>query len=419
MIIKNRNFFNFLFIIWVFFLNQNIILNSKENDKALKIQNSNKIKIQTKIKQKSNQNFSKSTNLNQKNIVRKTLLTGVHSPKNLKNPREVIKTNDNRIKSFYLNGKKFFYKDEYSPSNYKLNNFCFLAIDGRSGDVLFAKNPNEKCYPASLTKLMTLYILFENLAKKNLKMNSRIYFSKLACAKQKKNLNLTPGDSISVFEAIQAMIVISANDVAAAFAEKISGSEENFSKLMTLKAKELGMNSTKFGNASGLFHPIQQTTAIDLLRLSIAIKRDFPQYYHFFSQTNFSFRGKTLSTHNRVTRNYPGANGFKTGFTHASGFNIVSSATRNGRDVLAVVIGADTAPRRDAYMMNLLDQSFSKLNSLNFLKKNRYNEYFKNYKSKKSFEKDFIEDFNGEEFSNHPQLVSFSHRGHKRQSFDS
>jgi D-alanyl-D-alanine carboxypeptidase (penicillin-binding protein 5/6) len=272
------------------------------------------------------------------------------------------KTNDlnKNMNIFYVNGKKFFYEYEKSPTDQKLNNFCFVSIDGRNGKILYSKNANEKCYPASLTKLMTLYILFENLSDGRLSMNSRIYFSNSASMKQRMKLNIKPGDSISVYEAIHALIILSANDVAAAVSEKISGSEYNFSKLMTIKAKKLGMNSTSFSNPSGLFHPNQKTTPLDLIKLGIAIRNDFPEYYHFFSKTQFIFRGRMIHGHNAITRYYPGAEGLKTGFVKASGYNIVSSASRGGKTIFAAVMGASSKSQRDQYMKDLLDKSFKK-----------------------------------------------------------
>jgi len=299
--------------------------------------------------------------------------------------KKTINSNLQKNNLVYINGKKFIYENERSPTDYKLNSFCFLAIDAKTGDVLFSKNPNEKCYPASLTKLMTLYILFDNLKQKKLKMSSRIYFSRIASSKQRMKLDIKPGDSISVYEAINALVILSANDVASAVAEKISGSEYNFAKNMTRQARLLGMKSTNFNNPSGLFHPDQKTNAIDLIKLGMAIKSDFPEYYHFFSKTSFIFRGRMIYGHNTITKTYPGAEGLKTGFVKASGYNIVSSVTQNGKTVFAAVLGANSKYERDSYMKNLLDQSFEKI-SYNKSRNNFHNLQNKILNSKKNLD---------------------------------
>lgn len=395
--VNNKKSFKFcsFFLFLIIFLYNNQTLNSKQINQ--------KDKLILKANFKKNQ-----INKKQTKIVKKTLIyNSKNTHKSIKpsfshlNNTQSTSLKNHNLNIFHLNGRKFIYEKEKSPTDYKLNNFCFLAVDGQSGDVLFAKSPGEKCYPASLTKLMTLYILFEELSKRNLKMNSRIYFSHSASMKQRMKLGIQPGDSISVLEAIQALIILSANDVAAAVGEKIAGSEKVFGSIMTKKAKELCMKSTNFYNASGLFHPDQQTTAIDLIKLGIAIKRDFPEYYHFFSKTSFEFRNRTISGHNDITKNYYGAEGLKTGFVKASGFNIVSSATRNGKTVFAAILGANSKFERDEYMKNLLDQSFEKLS----FSKKRYNkgENYNNNYDKLPFYGDAK-----------VQLVSFSEKNQKR-----
>lgn len=399
----NNKFLKIFLLIFVFLYG---IINSsfsKENNVNIK-----------KVIIKKHESKNKSSSITVKKINSKNLASSC----NVKKTLAQAKNYSPNEKIFYLNGQKLSYQHEMSPSGAnKLNNFCFLAVDGKSGDVLFAKNPNEKCYPASLTKLMTLYILFEQLASKKLKMNSRIYFSKASASKQRSKLGVAPGDSISVFEAIQSLIILSANDTAAAVGEKISGSEAKFGELMTRKARELGMSSTSFQNASGLFHPNQKTTAIDLVRLGIAIKRDFPQYYHLFSKTSFNFRGRTIYGHNSITRDYEGAEGLKTGFVRASGFNIVSSATRDGRTIFAAVLGAGSKFQRDEYMKNLLDQSFSKLssskrrdyrNKSNSQRKNQFSEEYEYYADNER---------NYSLNSSNYQLVSYQKKDNLRRNF--
>lgn len=301
-------------------------------------------------------------NINKKNTNKKT--TNQNTPKNLNVKKKPINIAIRKNIS-YDNFEK-------SPTVYKLNSFSALAIDASTGKVLFSENPFEKCYPASLTKLMTLYIMFEKLKNNQLKMNSLIPFSRYASSKPKSKLGVAHGDRITVNEAIDALIVLSANDVAVAFAEKIAGSEARFAQVMNQKARQLNMNSTNFGNASGLFHPQQKTTAVDMLKLALAIKKDFPEYYYRFSKTSFAFRGRVIGGHNNITKYYPGAEGLKTGFINASGFNIVSSASRNNSTVFAAVLGGDTRQQRDQYMRNLLDQSFHKIETSN-LKNNFFN----------------------------------------------
>lgn len=242
------------------------------------------------------------------------------------------------------------------------NNLSILAVDANTGEILFAKNANATRYPASLTKLMTLYMVFDLLDKDKLSLNDKIRFSKNAASKPRSKLGVQAGDSITVKEAINALIILSANDVAAAVAEHISGSEIEFGKMMTRKAKALKMYKTNFYNPSGLFHPTQKTTASDMIKLGISLKQNFPQYYKYFSKTSFNFRGRDINGHNRITANYPGAEGLKTGYISQSGYNLISSASRNQKTVFAAVLGGKTSRERDLYMEKLLDASFTKAN---------------------------------------------------------
>lgn len=233
-----------------------------------------------------------------------------------------------------------------------------LIVDGKTGKILHSHNQNVRVYPASLTKVMTLYMLFEALEAGKFSLNDKLYVSPNATRAHPSKLHLKAGDQISVREAILALIVKSANDAAIVVAESIAGSEQKFAKLMNIRAKQLGMKNSFFTNASGWHHPAQKTTPIDLAKLSIAIKRDFPQYYGFFAKTSFKFKGKQINGHNRLTANYPGAEGLKTGFTNPAGCNLITVATRNGKTLVGVVTGSNKAIARDKKMASLLDKHF-------------------------------------------------------------
>jgi D-alanyl-D-alanine carboxypeptidase (penicillin-binding protein 5/6) len=233
-----------------------------------------------------------------------------------------------------------------------------LVVDMNSGKVLHSVNATESIYPASLAKLMTIYLAFEALEAGKMSMGDYIPVSKRAEAELPCKLGLRSGETIKVKDAVDALVVKSANDAAVALGEKIAGTEDRFVKLMTKRAHSLGMNDTVFRRASGWHHPEQRTTAIDLAKLTMALKRDFPQYYPLFSQNSFEFRGKTIYGHNPVSRDYEGAEGMKTGFTNPSGFNLITTATRNGKSLLGVVTGSRTAASRNNKMVTLLDQHF-------------------------------------------------------------
>ena len=242
--------------------------------------------------------------------------------------------------------------------------YAAIVIDVESGDVLHAANPDATRYPASLTKMMTLYMLFEAIEDGSMRLNQSLPVSSQAAAMPASKLWLTAGSSITVEEAIYALVVRSANDVAVVVAEALGGSERNFGNMMTQRARELGMNATQFRNASGLPNNEQVTTARDMATLSIRLMQDFPQYYHYFSTQSFAYRGTTHTSHNRLVRNYPGADGLKTGFIRASGFNVATSAIRDNRRVVSVVMGGFTAASRDAHMVDLLDRGYARLNML-------------------------------------------------------
>jgi D-alanyl-D-alanine carboxypeptidase len=238
-----------------------------------------------------------------------------------------------------------------------------LVEDGRTGRILFARNADAQRHPASLTKMMTLYMLFEALKKGQVNMNTPIYISQHAAWQSPTKLGLPPGDSIPVDMAIRAAVVLSANDIAVAIAEALGGTESHFAELMTQKAHDLGMRNTFYHNASGLPDDRQITTASDLGVLARHLAYDFPQYFHYFSLPGFTFRGRVHMGHDNLLGRYAGADGIKTGYTNASGFNLVSSVVRGGAHVIGVVMGGYSAHRRDMEMMRMLDQIFAQINA--------------------------------------------------------
>lgn len=233
-----------------------------------------------------------------------------------------------------------------------------LIIDATSGKVLYARNENEQRHPASLTKMMTLYLLFDALKKGQVSLNSTIPISAHAVAQKPTKLGFRPGDSITVDLAIRAVVVWSANDVAVAISETLGGTEGHFAELMTAKARALGMRNTFYHNASGLPDNLQITTATDLSILARHLAYDFPQYYHYWSTPSFSYRGREYVTHDNLLARYRGTDGIKTGYTGASGFNLVSSVVRDNVHLVGVVMGGVTASKRDREMMRLLDVAY-------------------------------------------------------------
>lgn len=238
--------------------------------------------------------------------------------------------------------------------------FSAMTVDAHTGKVLFSQNADAPRYPASLTKVMTLYILFEELKAKRLKLNSPLKCSVHSASRPPSKLGLRAGESVTVEDAIKALVTRSANDVAATIAENISGSEKAFALRMTNTARILGMSRTSFRNASGLPDPQQVTTARDMATLGLRIQRDFPEYYHYFRITSFTYKGRVVRTHNRLIGRYAGTDGIKTGYIRASGYNLTASAARKGKRLLGVVMGGKTGAARNAYMMKMLDKYFSK-----------------------------------------------------------
>ncbi|PXA89701.1 peptidase M15 [Caulobacter sp. D4A] len=239
--------------------------------------------------------------------------------------------------------------------------YAAIVIDANSGEVLYDKRADSPRYPASVTKVMTLYLTFEALSEGRLKLTDRVPISPRAAAQAPTKMGLRPGDSLSVDEAIRAMAVKSANDIATAMAEKLAGSESRFAALMTLRGQELGMRNSRFVNASGLPDSRQISTARDLAILSRATMRDFPQYYSYFSLKGFEFRGNYVRGHNRLLNSMDGFDGLKTGYTNASGYNLAGSAVRDGRRLIAVVLGGSSTAWRDNNMEDLLTTGFDVL----------------------------------------------------------
>jgi D-alanyl-D-alanine carboxypeptidase len=239
--------------------------------------------------------------------------------------------------------------------------YAAILVDADSGEVLYAHNPDEARHPASITKVMTLYLAFEALDSKQLKLSDRLYFSANAAAQPPSKLGIPRGQSISVEQAIGALTTKSANDVAVALAERLGGSEVVFARAMTEKAKELGMRSTAFYNASGLPNAAHHTTARDLATLSKALIRNFPEYYAYFKEQQFAFGGRVMPSHNKLLGKVVGLDGIKTGFTNASGYTLAASAARDGKRLIAVVLGAPSSASRNANIEALIEAGFTVL----------------------------------------------------------
>ena len=236
-----------------------------------------------------------------------------------------------------------------------------IVIDFDTKEVLFEVNANTKNYPASLTKIMTLYIVFDYLKKGKLTNQTMLKVSRVAASRSPSKLYLEENSSIKVEDAIKALIIKSANDVATVVAENISGTEREFAKLMTNYANKLGMEDTTFKNASGLPNRAQLTTARDISILSHALITNFPEYYKLFIKEKFSYNGKTYKTHNKLMLSYSGADGIKTGYTKASGFQLAFSAVRDNKRLIGVIFGGDTGKQRDRSLKIIMDKEFGEL----------------------------------------------------------
>ncbi len=233
----------------------------------------------------------------------------------------------------------------------------YLIVDAASGRELASDRPDELRHPASLTKLMTLYLAFSALDSGQLSLGDSLPVSLAALNASPTKMGLM-GGSVNVRDAIMGLVTRSANDAAIVLGEALGGDEENFARMMTLKARQLGMTSTVYRNASGLPNREQVTTARDLAKLAHALMRDFPHYYPIFSVQSYPYRGRILANHNQMLQTYAGADGLKTGYTAASGFNLVMSAVRDNRRLIGVVMGGDTGYTRDRLMAELMDRGF-------------------------------------------------------------
>ena len=236
--------------------------------------------------------------------------------------------------------------------------YASLIMDANTGRVLHSVNAETRNYPASLTKMMTLYLVFDALERGKITMDTPWKASKRAARQPASKLGLKRGETITVQDAVFALITKSANDVATLVAENMSKTERDFALAMTAKARKLGMNRTTFRNASGLPNKGQLSTAHDMAVLAQALIRDFPKQYSLFSMAKFEYHGSTFKNHNKLLKSYEGTDGIKTGYIRASGFNLVASVVRNGTRLIGVVFGGDSSRKRNAHMMSLLDKGF-------------------------------------------------------------
>ncbi|WP_036046578.1 D-alanyl-D-alanine carboxypeptidase family protein, partial [Bradyrhizobium yuanmingense] len=249
---------------------------------------------------------------------------------------------------------------QHDVSESSSSKFASIIIDGNSGAVLQATSPDGIRHPASLTKIMTLYLLFERLESGKMKLDTEMPVSKHAADQDPTKLNLRAGQTIRVEDAIKGLVTRSANDAAVVIAEAIAGDEDDFARMMTRKARSLGMSRTVYRNANGLPNDEQVTTARDQATLGRAIQERFPRYYRYFATSTFNWRGQSIRNHNRLLGSVEGVDGIKTGYTRASGFNLVSSIRRGNRHLIGVVLGGRSGGSRDAIMRNLLAENLDK-----------------------------------------------------------
>jgi len=238
--------------------------------------------------------------------------------------------------------------------------FSAITVDARTGRILFQDKPDALRHPASLTKMMTLYVLFQDMKAGRINRDSKLHVSSRAAAMAPSKLNLRPGSSMTVDEAIKALVTKSANDVAATIAENLGGTEANFAARMTRVARSIGMGHSTFRNASGLPSPQQYTTARDMATLGLRLMRDYPQYYPYFRITAFQFHGHTIRTHNKLVEHYAGTDGIKTGYIADSGYNLVTSTKRGQKRLVGVVLGARSAGTRGTFMIHMFETMFAK-----------------------------------------------------------
>lgn len=243
--------------------------------------------------------------------------------------------------------------------------YAAFVADADTGEVLYSRQADTQRFPASITKVMTLYLVFEQLAAGTIKLDDRVVFSRYAASQRPSKLGLKAGESLTVDQAIRSLATKSANDVSVALAEHISGSADAFARLMTTRAKQLGMRNSYFVNPNGLPDARQVTTARDIFLLSQATIRHFPQYYTYYQQQQFVFGNQVMPNHNHLLRTMPGVDGIKTGFTNAAGFTLAASAVRNGKRLIAVVLGGPSRVARDSNVESLLSAGFAVLEARN------------------------------------------------------
>lgn len=244
-----------------------------------------------------------------------------------------------------------------TPKEFYPGKYAAFVIDTNNNKVIVQENSDRKRYPASLTKMMTLYLLFSALKKKQVSFETLMPVSKRAASQPPTKLGLKAGQKLSVKHAVESLITKSANDSAMVVAEYIGKNERNFVMMMNNTARRLGMRNTVFQNPSGLPNPKQYSTARDLATLAIALRRDFPQYYSFFSIKSFNYKGKIIYGHDNLLGRVKGVDGLKTGYINMSGYNLASSAYIDGKSIVAVIMGGKTATMRDNYMEKLINSS--------------------------------------------------------------
>ena len=243
------------------------------------------------------------------------------------------------------------------------SNYSAIVLDDKNNRIIYEHEADKMIYPASLTKVMTLYLVFEEIEKGKLKLTDKIrvsgYAQDISAINKITTLKVQEGEELTVKDAIKGAAIKSFNEAAVMLAEKISGSEWEFAKLMNKKAAQLGMRYTNFRNATGLHEPGQYSTGYDLARLLIAIRRDFPNKCKYFSETQLVCNDQKFYTHNLFLRNYEGATGFKTGYTSIAGYNLMATATRNGKSLTAVITACDRSETRNKYMAEIFDKAFA------------------------------------------------------------
>ena len=246
--------------------------------------------------------------------------------------------------------------------------YASIVMDADTGLILHQRYANKSLHPASLTKVMTLLMVFEAIERGEVSLKDRVRISKTSASMVPSKLGLPAGSSIRVKDAIYALVTKSANDVAVALAEHLAGTERNFAAKMTRRARDLGMSRTQFINASGLHHKRQISTARDMAKLARYVIKVHPGYYRYFSRKNFSYNGKSYRNHNRLMDTYDGMDGMKTGYISAAGFNLIASAVRNDRRIIGVVFGGRSSKTRNAHMKELMDMGFNKINTIRIAK---------------------------------------------------